>query len=248
MQNNYGSFVPVKIYTNALTDKSKILSDNKGKAGIYLWTLLESPRSGLASKIYVGSAFNLSIRLYQYYVVSCLKAADNYICRSILHHTHEAFSLAILEYIDISSLDLEQAREKILEREQYFLDKIFSVKDPNIFNINPTAGSRLGSSQSEGTKALLSEINKGDKNPRGMLGKFHSEETIAKISSSKTKKVIVYSLDLDTKSIILYKSFDSCSEAALYFDSSTRTISRYLDKNKVFKEQWILSSSSVSEL
>jgi hypothetical protein len=34
--------VPVKFYLNADTDKSKILSDNKGKAGVYLFTHKES--------------------------------------------------------------------------------------------------------------------------------------------------------------------------------------------------------------
>lgn len=33
---------PIILYNNALTDKSKILADNKGKSGIYQWTYLES--------------------------------------------------------------------------------------------------------------------------------------------------------------------------------------------------------------
>jgi hypothetical protein len=41
---------PAIIYFNAESDKSQILSDNKGKAGIYQWTHLES------NKIYIGSA------------------------------------------------------------------------------------------------------------------------------------------------------------------------------------------------
>ena len=34
------TFVPIMIYPNAETDKSKILSDNKGRAVIYMWTLI----------------------------------------------------------------------------------------------------------------------------------------------------------------------------------------------------------------
>lgn len=48
-------------YSNALTDKAKILSDNKGKAGIYLWTHKES------DKEYVGSSVDLTKRFKDYY-------------------------------------------------------------------------------------------------------------------------------------------------------------------------------------
>ena len=36
------TFVPVMIYHNAETDKSKIYSDNNGRTGIYQWTHIES--------------------------------------------------------------------------------------------------------------------------------------------------------------------------------------------------------------
>jgi hypothetical protein len=66
MQNNNNSIFnngSVIVYNNAKTDKSKILSDNKGKTGIYLWIHIES------GKRYVGSAFNLADRLGRYYSI-----------------------------------------------------------------------------------------------------------------------------------------------------------------------------------
>jgi hypothetical protein len=51
----------------------------------------------------------------------------------------------------------------------------------------------------------------------------------------------IYLFDLKTKKIMLHKSFNTCIEAALYFSCSTRTLSRYLDKNILYKKQWILS-------
>src|SRR5688572_14043815 len=39
------TFLPVMVYLNADTDKSNILADNKGKAGIYLWKHKESGKS-----------------------------------------------------------------------------------------------------------------------------------------------------------------------------------------------------------
>jgi hypothetical protein len=57
------------------------------------------------------------------------------------------------------------------------------------------------------------------------------------------KKVFVYCLDSESKITIFYKEFSSCAEAALFFDCTTRSISNYLDKNKLYKKQWILSST-----
>jgi len=51
---NKGSFVAIIVYSNANTDKLKILSDNKGRAGIYMWTQNES------GKRCIGSAFDMS--------------------------------------------------------------------------------------------------------------------------------------------------------------------------------------------
>jgi hypothetical protein len=34
----YMSFIPFKIYENTDKEKSNIITENKGKAGIYLWT------------------------------------------------------------------------------------------------------------------------------------------------------------------------------------------------------------------
>jgi len=83
------------IYNNTDTSKSQILKDNFDRTGIYQWTHIES------GKIYIGSAVDLSIRLKYYYSTAALKREDNIICRAILRYTHSAFSLAILEYINI---------------------------------------------------------------------------------------------------------------------------------------------------
>jgi len=106
-------FSTIVMYPNASTDKESILKDHKEKAGIYLWTHLGS------GKMYVGSAVDLSRRLKNYYSTYKLKRANNYICNALNHHKYSAFSLSILEYIDITNLSLEEARKLILEREQY---------------------------------------------------------------------------------------------------------------------------------
>lgn len=88
-----------------------------------------------------------------------------------------------------------------------------------------------------------------------MFNKYISNDTLAKMSEAKigkdnsmSKKVYVYSKESDTiKETIIYKSFDTCIDVAKFFNYSTRTITNYLDKNKLYKNQWILTSSFKNE-
>jgi len=88
------------IYFNADTDKSQILSDNKGKVGIYMWTHIESGRR------YVGSAVDLSKRLGYHLHKSYLESFKgiSYIYNVLLHYGHSVFSLSILEITYIQYL------------------------------------------------------------------------------------------------------------------------------------------------
>jgi len=69
---------------------------------------------------------------------------------------YSAFTLAILEYIDITNLSKDEAKLIILEREQHYLDTL--SPEYNIFKI---AGSSLGFKHSEETRAIMSLNNKG---------------------------------------------------------------------------------------
>jgi hypothetical protein len=140
------------LYNNAETDKLQILSDNKGKTGIYMWIHKES------GKRYIGSALESSKRLRSYYSITELKRANNYISRALLHHTHSAFSLSILEIIYIFSKSVEETRKLILSREQYYIDTF--MPQYNIFRI---AGSSLGYKHSEESLVKMSEAKKGIK-------------------------------------------------------------------------------------
>jgi len=262
--NNNGFFanVAVIIYENAGSDKSRVLSDNKGKAGIYMWTHKES------GKIYIGSATDLSKRLNMYFSLSGLKKMDNHISRALLLHTHSVFSLSILKYIDISNLDDDKARILILESEQFYLDLVFFGDEPNTYNILKVAGSSLGFKHTDETKAIMKEaqksINKtGDKNPRGMLGKTHLVESKTKMSVSKigeknpmfgktpaTETIIKISYAKGGGTVFVYdlegtlvNTFSSARKAAEYFHCTHVTILRYIRNNKLFQNQWILSFS-----
>jgi len=180
------------VYSNMETDKSEILSENKGLAGVYKIAHVES------DKLYIGSAADLSKRLMTYYSLSHLKRADSHITRALLKYGHSAFSLTILEFIPIKDLSKEEARKLILSFEQKYIDSL----EPE-YNILKVAGSSLGQIHTTESKtkisealtgkfhsiesrALMSEAKAGDSNP--FFGKTHSPEALAKMSVANSGK------------------------------------------------------------
>ena len=113
------AIIPIKTYSNAEADKDTILSDSKNKSGIYMWTNL------INKKQYIGSAVDLSNRLYKYYsttyMENALKIGKSHIYSALLKHDHENFQLTILEYCE---------PEKCLEREDFYLSFL-----PHEYNI-----------------------------------------------------------------------------------------------------------------
>jgi group I intron endonuclease len=181
------SLIPIIVYSNAETDKSQILLDNKGKAGIYQWTHLKS------GKIYIGSATDLSVRLKGYYNKNYLRRvkSNSYIYNAILEHDYSLFSLSILEFIDITNLSQEEARKLILSREQYYLDESFTKGD-STYNILNIVGSSLGYKHSEESLLKMSGTNNpmfgktGERSP--LFGKSHSSESLEKMRKPRSEK------------------------------------------------------------
>jgi len=241
--SNNGSFVAIIVYSNADTDKLKILSDNKGRAGIYMWTHNES------GKRYIGSAFDLSNRIKQYFSIYHLERDSSmYICNALKFHGYSSFSLMILEYIDVKDITKPEAKKIILKREQYYLDLL----SPH-YNILKLAGSSLGHKHSEETKSLISQAQKGrilSAETKALMsqaraGKILSTKTKEKMSLAKFKKIFLYAKDLDSNELILYKSFDNYTETTIYLNCSKRTLYYYVDKNKLYKNKWILATSLI---
>lgn len=232
-------FVPIMIYSNENNNlnKSTILSDNKDKAAIYLWTHNKS------GKRYVGSAVNLSKRINNSFKIGYLERNKTmYIYNALLVHGYSAFTLSILEYLDTTNLSKEDAKNLILEREQFYLDVIFSENEPNTYNILQVAGSSLGYKHTEESLAKKTGENHhmfgktGENHP--FFGRNHSSETIAKISVSKGGGTIyVY----DSKGSLV-NIFNSTREAGKFFNCSHVTIYKYLKNGKLFKKQWIFST------
>ena len=165
------------------------MKENKGKAGIYLFTDLES------GKKYIGSAKNLRTRFMQYFNPNYLERKNYmYICRAILKHGMSNFSLAIIEYCQ---------PEQCLEREDFYL----SFLEPE-YNILLKAGSSLGYKHRLETRERMSVSQKafdrtGENNPS--YGVPVSEETRAKLfASQKDNCQRIEVLDLDTNETTSY--------------------------------------------
>jgi len=134
-----------KYYPNSNTSKTQILSDNKNKAGIYMWT---NSKNG---KCYIGSAVDLSNRLKFYYsklsMENYLKNSKSSIYNAILKYDHSNFSLTILEYCE---------PEKCLERERYYQQTL----NPE-YNIAKEPGAPMsGRKHSDETKQIMSDTAK----------------------------------------------------------------------------------------
>jgi group I intron endonuclease len=196
-----------------------------------------------AQKRYIGSAVDLSKRLKDYYSASELKRNNNYINRAIICHTHSAFSLSILEYIDISTLSKEEARKLILSREQHYIDCL----SPE-YNILPTAGCSLGYKH---TAESLAKMSGGNNH---FYSKTHKLESLAKMSEAKkgipksdTHKAKISAANGTTiyiycsNDFTLINTFPSSYKAAEHFNCSKNTIFRYIKSGKLFKGEYILS-------
>jgi len=92
------------------------------------------------------------------------------------------------------------------------------------------------------SKAQKSIDRTGQKNPRGMLGRIHTSDTLAKMSIAKgVGTIFVY----DTQGSLV-NTFISARKAAVFFNTNHQIIMRYVRNGGIFKEQWILSRSLIS--
>lgn len=92
-------------------------------------------------------------------------------------------------------------------------------------------------SHSDESKLIMSQMK---------IGKLRSLETKLKISLTNSRKVFILSANRRQDEKIKIKHFNSYSEAAEYLNCSIRTISRYIDKNKLYKKNFFFYSVKIS--
>lgn len=226
----YSLVLPVLIYSNPKSDKSKILSENKGKPGIYLW---KNKKNG---KKYVGSSVNLANRLRNYFNTSYLSDSKDImlIYKALLAYGFDGFTLEILEYCEPSDL---------IKREQYYINLL----KPE-YNILKIAGSVLGVKRSEETKvklrmAALSRTEEALIKNKEHLKRLNSSEKqkkhLANLNASLEHIAItakpVVGLDTITGETI---EFRSMTQAAKHFSVHTESIRRDIKANKLLLNKY----------
>ena len=107
----------IKLYDNAELDRELILSETKGKSGIYMWI------NKINSKSYIGSDKDLGNKQHgrlNRYRPSYLNFSGNksLIQEAIKKYGYSNFQLGILEYCEI---------ENLIQREQYFLNILKNI-------------------------------------------------------------------------------------------------------------------------
>lgn len=224
--NNNKSFVPLIVYDSIEINKSEILSDNKGKTGIYLWTHKES------NKMYVGSAVDLFKRFSSYFSKAYIFKRKTFIFNALLHHGYSSFNLSILEYVDISNLSKEDARKLILEREQFYINSL----SPE-YNILKIAGSSLGLAHSTESKEKMRKLKTEETKKLMSIAKSKANHPNFGNVSYIAKAIYIYSLDNN-----LIKECSSITEGAEWLKSDRRTVRRYILSNKVFNGKYIIQS------
>lgn len=219
-------------YDDSLNFKKRILEENKGKSGIYMWT------NKITGDIYIGQSVDLANRLKRYFNENYLEKNKSFlISRALMKYSHSSFSLTILEYCDKSELN---------EREQYYLDSL----EPD-YNILKIAGSFLGYTFTEEAKAKISKALKGinrseetkDLIREKALTRKHSEDTKLKMSMSSPRgnPVNVYE-KCDASGFKLIGSFVSARRAGIFLDLSKSTVIKYMNSGAIYKDRYKFSS------
>ncbi|MED3562286.1 GIY-YIG nuclease family protein [Bacillus xiapuensis] len=139
--------------------------------------------------IYIGSATNLRIRQRtHFYELKRNIHKNSYLQNAWNKYGEENFKFEVIELVD--------DKEKLLEREQYWINKYESYIRSKGYNLTPTAGSMLGYKMSDEAKKKISNSKKGTKMSKEFRlkrseyrkGEKHSEETKKKIGNSNKGK------------------------------------------------------------
>lgn len=206
------SVVPAMVYTNADTDKVRILADNRNKLGVYRWINNENGNT------YVGSSINLSVRFYKYYSLRSLAKSNRPIDRALLKYGFSSFSLEILEYCS------EGKKELLLEREQYYLDNL----NPQ-YNIVETAGSTLGYKHTEESIEKMRNFVLSDE--------VLARKRLATANATAARRISIIVEDIETNEKSEYVSLAEAGEA---LEVSRAAVSQALLNNRLIKKRYII--------
>ena len=157
------------LFNDPLNERKEISRICKDLQGCYIWI------NRVNSKRYAGSSMNLPKRLSYYFQHETKKISYNSLIYNALNfHGLGNFSLIIIIMPGLSV-------KEVLFFEQFLLDHY----NPE-YNILKIAGSSKGLKLSPETIALMSERMKGSANPKGMLGRTHSLDSMKLMSEANS--------------------------------------------------------------
>jgi hypothetical protein len=192
------------LYKNLLLTKEFFKINFKNKTGIYQLVNL------INGKTYVGSSVDLNRRLNEYlnslYLNRNLKKSNSAIMNALLKYGYINFGIRILEIIEFDpKLSKSERKLLILTKEQHFIDLILPE-----YNINLTAGSKLGRVFSKEVKIKMSLAKIGK--PGNKKGAILSEKSrfLFREKSGLAKGIIM--LNENKEIMATFKSIQIASE------------------------------------
>lgn len=257
---------PAMFYEFAFSMKKQIVKENKGKAGIYMWT------NKLTGQIYVGQSVDLSKRFIKYFSLSYIESRKELIIsRALIKYGYSNFSVTILEYCNESELDFKEQHYFDTLNPQYNIQKIAGGSSKGLILSEETKAKIskslkgvyvadkaywYGRSMGEETKKLMSLKRSGELNP--LYGKFHSEQTkelmrqkaLGRKFSEETKLLMstkrgnpvnIYE-KCSSEGFKLIGSFVSARRAGKFLEISGSTIQKYMKSGAIFKDRYKFSS------
>lgn len=150
------------------------------KSGIY--KILNT----INGKFYIGSAVNLGNRFHTHrHKLEKNNHKNKHLQSAFNKYGANAFEFHVLEYCE---------KDKLLEREQYWIDETKCCDRRVGYNLNPTAGNMLGYNHTDEVKQKLSILYTGRKlseeTKAKMKGRKPSDEARAKMSAFQRNKVV----------------------------------------------------------
>lgn len=161
--------------------------------GIYKITNL------INNKIYIGSSVNVQKRMNNHkYRLKSNKHGNKHLQYAWNKYGEENFIFEPIDYVE--------EKDKLIEKEQFWIDNYESYNKDVGYNIRIKAENNLGIHYSDETKQKLSESHKGKKlseetkrkislkskgENNGFYGKHHTEETKLKLRNKKQSKEFI---------------------------------------------------------
>ena len=153
--------------------------ETKDKSGVYAII------NKVNSKLYVGSASCFYNRLHAHYSeLINNKHSNSYLQNSWNEYGEESFDFEIIELVDI----INDNKDNLIEREQYWLDYHQSYIRDKGYNLQPCSKSALGFKHSEETIRKRSIMMTGSGNHN--YGKVTPPEVRKKISEGNKGKML----------------------------------------------------------